>query len=37
MLTINCITMHFKPTAFYAFSFLEIFKVDDPLKVSCST
>jgi len=29
--------MHFKPTAFYAIGFLEIFKVDNPHKVSCST
>ena len=29
--------MQFKLTAFYAFDFLEIYKVDDPLKVSCST
>jgi hypothetical protein len=29
--------MQFKLTAFYAFGFLEIFKVVDPLKVSCST
>ena len=29
--------MQFKLTAFYAFGFLEIFEVDDPLKVSCST
>ena len=27
--------MQFKLTAFYAFGFLEILKVDDPLKVSC--
>jgi len=31
------ISMQFKLTAFYAFGFLEIFEVDDPLKVSCST
>ncbi len=31
------ITKQFKLTAFYAFGFLEYFKVDDPLKVSCST
>ena len=29
--------MQFKLTAFYAFGFLEIFEVDDPQKVSCST
>ena len=29
--------MQFKLTAFYAFGFSEVFKVDDPLKVSCST
>ena len=29
--------MQFKLTAFYAFGILEIFKVDDPQKVSCST
>ena len=29
--------MQFKLTAFYAFGFFEIFEVDDPLKVSCST
>jgi len=28
--------MQFKLTAFYALGFLEIFEVDDPLKVSCS-
>ncbi len=27
--------MQFKLTAFYAFGFLEIFKVEDPQKVSC--
>ena len=31
------ITMQFKLTAIYAFGFFEIFKVDDPQKVSCST
>jgi len=31
------ISMQFKLTAFYAFGFFEIFKVDDPQKVSCST
>ena len=31
------ITMQFKLTAFYALGILEIFKVNDPLKVSCST
>ena len=29
--------MQFKLTAFDAFGFLEIFGVDDPQKVSCST
>ena len=29
--------MQFKLTAFYAFGFLEIFEVNDPHKVSCST
>ena len=28
--------MQFKLTAFYAFGFLDIFEVDDPLKISCS-
>jgi len=31
------ITMQFKLTAFYALGFLEIFKVGNPLKVSCSS
>ena len=31
----NHLTMQFKLTAFYAFGFLEVFEVDDPLKVSC--
>ncbi|MFW9930981.1 MAG: hypothetical protein ACFFD1_16450, partial [Candidatus Thorarchaeota archaeon] len=30
-------TKHFKPTALHALGFLEIFKVDDPHKVSYST
>ena len=29
--------MQFKLTAYYAFGFLEIFEVDNPLKVSCLT
>ncbi len=29
--------MQFKLTAFYAFGFLDVFKVGDPHKVSCSS
>ncbi len=33
----SVITKQFKLTAFYAFGILEILKVVDPQKVSCST